>query len=63
MRKILKAFYILILLPSLLLVSLICKISVNAENERVVRVGWFESNNNITDDFGRRSGYSYEYQQ
>ena len=63
MRKILKAFYILILVPSLLLVSLICKISVNAENGRVVRVGWFESNYNITDDFGRRSGYSYEYQQ
>ncbi|MBO4432642.1 MAG: EAL domain-containing protein [Clostridia bacterium] len=31
--------------------------------EKVVRVGWYESPFNITDDFGRRSGYAYEYQQ
>ena len=30
---------------------------------RVVRVGWFESPFNTTDELGRRSGYSYEYQQ
>ena len=28
-----------------------------------VRVGWYESPFNITDKFGRRSGYAYEYQQ
>lgn len=33
-----------------------------AEN-KVVRVGWYESPFNHTDTFGRRSGYAYEYQQ
>ncbi|MBO7674621.1 MAG: transporter substrate-binding domain-containing protein [Atopobiaceae bacterium] len=28
-----------------------------------VRVGWYESPFNITDDSGRRSGYAYDYQQ
>ena len=31
--------------------------------EKVIRVGWYESPFNTTDDFGRRSGYAYEYQQ
>ena len=30
---------------------------------RVVRVGWYESPFNTTDELGRRSGYAYEYQQ
>lgn len=30
---------------------------------KTVRVGWFESPFNSTDQFGRRSGYAYEYQQ
>ena len=33
------------------------------EPDNVVRVGWFESPFNATDQLGRRSGYSYEYQQ
>jgi len=31
--------------------------------EKVVRVGWYESAFHTTDEFGRRSGYGYEYQQ
>lgn len=31
--------------------------------KRTIRVGWFESTFNMTDRFGRRSGYAYEYQQ
>ena len=30
---------------------------------KVVRVGWYESPYNTTDQFGRRSGYAYEYQR
>ena len=30
--------------------------------EKVVRVGWHEEPYFITDLYGRRSGYSYEYQ-
>ncbi len=32
------------------------------DGEKVVRVGWYESSFNQTDEFGRRSGYAYEYQ-
>ena len=32
-------------------------------NPRTVRVGWFESPFNMVDQFGRRSGYGYEYQE
>ena len=32
-------------------------------DSRVVRVGWYESPFNKTDELGRRSGYAYEYQQ
>ena len=30
---------------------------------KVIRVGWYESPFNHTDEMGRRSGYAYEYQQ
>ena len=33
------------------------------EGARVVRVGWYETPFNMTDQFGRRSGYAYEYQR
>lgn len=36
--------------------------SACAEN-KVVKVGWYESHFNRTDTFGRRSGYAYDYQQ
>ena len=31
--------------------------------QKTVRVGWFESPFNHTDQFGRRSGYAYDYQR
>ena len=34
-----------------------------ADESKIVRVGWFDSQFNSTDDLGRRSGYSYDYQQ
>ena len=33
------------------------------DSGKVVRVGWYESPFNSTDELGRRSGYAYEYQQ
>ncbi|MCR4909008.1 MAG: EAL domain-containing protein [Lachnospiraceae bacterium] len=30
---------------------------------KVVRVGWYDSPYNTVDEYGRRSGYAYEYQQ
>lgn len=32
------------------------------EGDKTVRVGWYESPFNSTDQSGRRSGYAYEYQ-
>lgn len=31
-------------------------------SEKTVRVGWYDSSYNTIDQFGRRSGYAYEYQ-
>ncbi|MBQ1388829.1 MAG: hypothetical protein IIY78_04290, partial [Clostridia bacterium] len=31
--------------------------------KKTVRVGWYESPFNMTDSFGRRSGFAYDYQQ
>ena len=31
-------------------------------SEKVVRVGWYDSTYNSVDQYGRRSGYAYEYQ-
>lgn len=33
-----------------------------AEQEKIVKVGWYESSFNTIDELGRRSGYAYEYQ-
>ena len=33
------------------------------EPVKTVRVGWYESPFNMTDEFGRRSGYAYDYQE
>lgn len=32
-------------------------------DNKVVRVGWYDSPFNFTDNFGRQSGYAYVYQQ
>ena len=34
-----------------------------AAEAKTVRVGWYDSPFNYMDQFGRRSGYAYEYQQ
>ncbi|MCR5788961.1 MAG: transporter substrate-binding domain-containing protein [Lachnospiraceae bacterium] len=33
-----------------------------AQGSKVVRVGWYDSTYNTIDEYGRRSGYAYEYQ-
>ena len=49
----------------LLMLSAAIPLAANAQksDEKVVRVGWYESAFHRTDPFGRRSGYGYEYQQ
>ena len=62
MKRFIKFITLLVLLPSLLVITLVSTINVRAKGQ-VVRVGWFDSSYNIVDEYGRRSGYSYEYQQ
>ena len=48
-----------------LLLAVLVPVSVFAAEpgKKTVRVGWYESPFNITDAYGGRSGYAYEYQQ
>ena len=48
----------------LLLISIVVPVSVYAQqaDQKVVRVGWHEAPYFIRDKYGRRSGYSYDYQ-
>lgn len=50
-----------ILLVGLVMIPTLARAA--GEGEKVVRVGWYESAFHRTDEFGRRSGYGYEYQQ
>lgn len=52
---------LLLFLASVILVT--ARTALAEGSPRTVRVGWFESPFNTTDERGRRSGYSYEYQQ
>lgn len=53
-----------ILLVTALLLSAVLPLCASANaNKNIVRVGWYESPFNTTDEYGRRSGYAYEYQQ
>ena len=48
----------------LLLAVLLPAVSfADVQEKKTVRVGWFESPFNMTDSFGGRSGFAYEYQQ
>ena len=50
-----------------ILIALTCLAPLSAQasipQKKKVRVGWYESAFHRTDEFGRRSGYGYEYQQ
>ena len=58
-RKVIPGLCLLLLLAVLLpAVSF-----ADVQEKKTVRVGWFESPFNMTDSFGGRSGFAYEYQQ
>lgn len=55
---------IVIILSLVLVMIFMLPITVYAQDTgKTVRVGWYESPFNSTDQFGRRSGYAYDYQQ
>ena len=59
--KLKKIFALLFALAVILTVPF--SVQAKKAEEKVVRVGWFDSTYNSFDESGRRSGYSYEYQQ
>ncbi len=58
-RKVFSRLCLMLLLAVLLPASVFAA----EQGKKTVRVGWFESPFNMTDSFGGRSGFSYEYQQ
>ena len=53
-----------ILLSLVVAMAFVLPLAAHAQGPgRTVRVGWYESPFNTTDQFGRRSGYAYDYQQ
>ena len=55
---------IVIMLCLVMAIGFISPLSAySQEGVKTVRVGWYESPFNSTDQFGRRSGYAYDYQQ
>ncbi len=56
------ACLLLCLLWTLPLAFVAATAAPEAEAQKIVRVGWYESAFCATDSFGRRSGYAYEYQ-
>ena len=55
---------LLLLCFLIVLTMIVSPVAYGAKPEtKVVRVGWYESAFHRTDQFGRRSGYGYEYQQ
>ena len=62
-RKLIRLFVIFLLLLTVSS-AISSKVCVFAKNTgRTVRVGWYESPFNTTDESGRRTGYAYQYQQ
>ena len=63
-NSICKKRMIVIMLCLVMAMTLLFPLSVYAQGSgKTVRVGWYESPFNTTDQFGRRSGYAYDYQQ
>ena len=60
-RRILRTTLLLLLV--MLSLALLPASARAGEVSDVVRVGWFDSPFNVADERGRRSGYSYDYQQ
>ena len=59
-----KARMIVIMLSLVMAMTFMLPLTAHAqESGKTVRVGWYESPFNTIDQFGRRSGYAYDYQE
>jgi len=62
MNKAVRSVFVWLMISLIVMVSM--PFSVLAEgNKKTVRIGWHESPHFITDQYGRKTGYSYEYQR
>ena len=63
-RRIQKIRFAALALALVLAFALLPRVDAHAQKTgETVRVGWYESPFNQTDELGRRSGYAYDYQQ
>lgn len=63
-RNVKTKYVTVVMLCLVMAVTLMLPLAANAEGTgKTVRVGWYESPANMTDQYGRRSGYAYEYQE
>lgn len=58
----LRLFFMLLLCLLVISATLPAPVARATDSEKTVRVGWYDSSYNTVDQFGRRSGYAYEYQ-
>ena len=62
-RRVFRRMTLVVLLMTLFVVAIPPIVAHGQETDgKVVRVGWYDSSYNTMDEFGRRSGYAYEYQ-
>ena len=60
MKRIISLLLCLLLLAG---IALTVTAAATEKEQKIVRVGWYESAFHNTDSFGRKSGYGYVYQQ
>ena len=59
-----KTRMMVIVLSLVMVMILMVPLTAHAQEPgKTVRVGWYESPFNTIDQFGRRSGYAYDYQK
>ena len=58
-----KRTIVIVLFVAVAMILMVPLTAYAQEAGKTVRVGWYESPFNTIDQFGRRSGYAYDYQE
>ena len=58
-----KRMIVIVLFFAMAMILMVPLTAYAQESGKTVRVGWYESPFNTMDQFGRRSGYAYDYQE
>ena len=58
-----KRMIVIVLFFAMAMILMVPLTAYAQESGKTVRIGWYESPFNTIDQFGRRSGYAYDYQE